>query len=130
LRVPASSIRVGCDLVELRRFERILSRNPPDFRAELFTAAEQQRSRSVAELARGFAVKEATLKALGTGMVSGIRATDVEVTLEGDECRIELHGVPAALARSLGATLSARAWIEAGHAAAVVELQLAGRTRP
>lgn len=130
MKAPASSLRVGCDLVELQRFECILTRNPPDFRAEIFTAAEQERGGSAAELACGFAVKEATLKALGTGMVSGIRATDVEVTLADGECRVELHGAPAALARALGATVTARAWVEAGHAAAVVELQLDGRRRP
>src|SRR5262245_35009507 len=69
VRAPASGTRVGCDLVELERFARVLARNPQEFRDELFTAAEQEAARTTEELARRFAVKEAALKALGIGLV-------------------------------------------------------------
>ena len=121
VRAPASGTRVGCDLVELQRFERVLARNPREFRDQIFTAAEQQAAASTEELARRFAVKEATLKALGIGLVAGIRPTDIEVTTGADgRCHVRFRGAPAALGR--GRRVHARAWIEAGRASAIVWL--------
>ena len=121
VRAPASGTRVGCDLVELQRFERVLVRNPWEFRDQIFTAAEQQAAPSTEELARRFAVKEATLKALGIGLVAGIQPTDIEVTAAADgRCHVRFRGVPAALGR--GRRVHARAWIEAGCASAIVWL--------
>jgi holo-[acyl-carrier protein] synthase len=121
MRAPTSRTSVGCDLVELERFERVLARNPREFRDQIFTAVEQQTAASTEELARRFAVKEATLKALGIGLVAGIRPTDIEVTAAADgRCHVRFHGAPAALAR--GRRVHARAWIEAGLASAVVWL--------
>lgn len=121
MRAPASGTRVGCDLVELERFERALARNPREFRDQIFTAAEQQAAASTGELARRFAVKEATLKALGIGLVAGIHPTDIEVTAgAGGRCHVRFRGVPAALAR--GRRVHARTWIEAGRASAIVWL--------
>jgi len=121
VRAPASGTRVGCDLVELERFERVLARNPREFRDQVFTAAEQATAGSTEELARWFAVKEAALKALGIGLVAGIHPTDVEVSAGDDgRCHVRFRGAPAALRR--GRRVHARAWIEAGLASAVVWL--------
>jgi holo-[acyl-carrier protein] synthase len=119
VRAPASGTRVGCDLVEVERFERVLARNPRGFRDQIFTAAEQQAATSTAELARRFAVKEATLKALGIGLVAGIHPTDIEVSARADgRCHVQFRGAPAALGR--GRRVHARAWVEAGRASAIV----------
>ena len=119
VRAPASDTRVGCDLVEVERFEKVLARNPSGFRDQIFTAAEQQAATSTEELARRFAVKEATLKALGIGLVAGIHPTDIEVSAGADgRCHVRFRGAPAALGR--GRRVHARAWIEAGCASAIV----------
>jgi holo-[acyl-carrier protein] synthase len=121
VRAPACGTRVGCDLVELERFGRVLARNPREFRDQIFTAAEQQAAASTQELARRFAVKEATLKALGIGLVAGMRPTDIEVTAGADgRCDVRFRGALAALGR--GRRVHARAWIEAGRVSAIVWL--------
>ena len=121
MTAPASAVRVGCDLVDLDRFERVLARNPREFLDRIFTAAEQEAAASTAELARRFAVKEAALKALGVGLVAGIEPTDVEVLAADDGgWRVRLHGALAALGR--GRHVHARAWIETGRAAAIVRI--------
>ena len=120
-RAPASLTRVGCDVVELGRLEQVLARNPRAFRGQIFTAAEEAAAGSIGALARRFAVKEATLKALGIGLVAGVHPTDIEVTARPDGgCDVRLAGAPALLGR--GRTIHARTWIEAGHAAAIVWL--------
>ena len=74
----------------------VLARNPPEFRDQIFTAAEQQAATSTEELARRFAVKEATLKALGIGLVAGIHPTDIEVSADADgRCDVRLGGATA-----------------------------------
>jgi holo-[acyl-carrier protein] synthase len=121
-------IRVGCDLVNLERFGRVLDRNGPGFGGTLFSAEERAGAPSTEALARRFAVKEATLKALGTGLIGGIALLDVQVGLgDGEECRVALSGAVRALADSMGATVTARSWIEAGCALAVVKLHSKSR---
>ena len=120
-RAAAPATRVGCDVVELGRLERVLARNPAAFRDQIFTAAEQAAAGSIDALARRFAVMEATLKALGIGLVAGIHPTDIEVVARADGgCDVRLAGAPALLGR--GRTVRARTWIEAGHASAIVWL--------
>jgi holo-[acyl-carrier protein] synthase len=78
-------VRAGVDLVEVERVARLVTRY--DQAAErLFTPAELEycRSRPLRcheHMAARFAVKEAVLKALGTGWSDGIRWTDVEVVV-------------------------------------------------
>jgi holo-[acyl-carrier protein] synthase len=128
VRAPASSTRVGCDVVEIGRLARVLARNPRAFRDRLFTAGEQAAADSIDALARRFAVKEATLKALGIGLVGGIQPTHIEVAARADgSCDVRLTGAPALLRR--GRTIHASTWIEAGHASAIVWLTRAERDR-
>src|SRR5262245_32995748 len=109
VRAPASHTRVGCDVVELQRLELVLARNPPELRDQLFTAADRQGAASTEELARRFAVKEATLKAVGIGLVGGIHLADIEVTAGADaRWHVRLHGALGLLAR--GCQIRARAW--------------------
>jgi holo-[acyl-carrier protein] synthase len=101
-------MRVGIDLVELARFSDFAQRNqqglPEVFTAGELAAAEGER-RSL-YLATRWALKEATLKALGTGWASGVKWTEVEalggifapeVKLSGDASRVAARqGITAA----------------------------------
>jgi len=70
---------IGIDVVELDRVTRVLRRHPERFLARIFTPAEIAFCRGrVPELAARFAAKEATMKALGTG-VRGVGWRDIEV---------------------------------------------------
>ncbi|MBT2501921.1 holo-ACP synthase [Curtobacterium sp. ISL-83] len=75
-------IGIGVDVVDLERFERVLTRTPA-MRARLFTEAEQQRDgepRPTASLAARFAAKEALIKAFGSS--AGLRWRDLEVVAD------------------------------------------------
>jgi holo-[acyl-carrier protein] synthase len=62
---------IGIDAVDIDRFRKLLARRP-NMRARLFTDAELQslagQSDDAASLAARFAVREATMKALGVGL--------------------------------------------------------------
>jgi holo-[acyl-carrier protein] synthase len=86
----------GIDVVEVSRFEAILTRYGQDAHDSYFTPAElariEQGPNSAQRLAGRFAAKEAVLKALGTGLVDGIALTDVEILSDADGApRVVLH---------------------------------------
>ncbi|GAB4371748.1 MAG: holo-[acyl-carrier-protein] synthase [Deltaproteobacteria bacterium] len=88
---------IGVDVVEVERIGRLLATYGERFTGRVFTAAETAyalRSAKPAErLAGRFAVKEAVLKAFGTGKSQGILWKDVE-TVRGPLGKPEvlLHG--------------------------------------
>jgi len=74
---------IGIDLVKVERIERAVGRWSGGFTARVFTEGEldyclRQKSPAV-HLAARFGVKEAVMKAFGTGWSGGVRWTDVEV---------------------------------------------------
>ncbi|MGF1547408.1 MAG: holo-ACP synthase [Thiotrichales bacterium] len=74
---------IGTDIVSVARIERIFRRHPQRF-AERVLAPEELEAMlgtndAVAFLAKRFAVKEATAKALGTGFRDGLRYSDITV---------------------------------------------------
>jgi len=74
-----TSLAVGVDMVEIDRIRGVLERHGDRFRARVFTAAELAVSRGRPhQLAARFAAKEATMKALGTG-IRGVGWRDIEV---------------------------------------------------
>jgi len=86
---------IGNDLVDCRRIEKTLKRFGSRFVDRVFTPQEQarmsQRSHQVAGYAKLFAMKEAILKALGTGLAKGIIWHDVEIFREFQKApRVEL----------------------------------------
>jgi len=123
---------LGIDVVEIARIQRILD-GPPGraerFLARCFTAAERAycqagRDRAARHAAR-FAAKEAASKALGAP--AGIAWTDVEVVRGAGAPRLELRGVAAERARSLGVSRALLSLThDGGVAAAVVALEGAG----
>lgn len=102
----APRLAIGVDLVEVERVRRLLEDNPAA-EAELFTPREigycAGRRNRYAHLAARFAAKEATLKALGTGLGPRLRWTDVEIRNEPlGRPRLHLHGAAADLAGAPG----------------------------
>ncbi len=99
------AVAVGIDIIEIARIQRTYDDFGERFLRRVFTERERERYRGrVNELAARFAAKEATSKALGTGIV-GIRWREMEVlpNRRGKPVLI-LHGQAAARARSLGLT--------------------------
>lgn len=78
-------IGIGTDLVAIKRIEDILYRMGSSFRNKIFTPREQEQantrpnSQQVAFYAKRFAAKEATAKALGTGIGSSAGWQDIEI---------------------------------------------------
>ena len=88
---------IGNDLVDCRRIEQTVNRFGSRFIDRVFTHQEQmrmnQRSHRIAGYAKLFAMKEAILKALGTGLANGILWHDIEIFREIKSApRAELSG--------------------------------------
>lgn len=96
-------VAVGVDIIEIARIERTLADFGERFLRRVYTERERERYRSrPSELAARFAAKEATSKALGTG-IRGIRWREMEVlsNRRGKPVLI-LHGGAAERAALLG----------------------------
>ena len=90
-------IGTGVDIVAVARIKRLLEKHSPRFEEKIFTADEILYCRSRAEpeihFAARFAVKEAVMKCLGTGMDQGIAFKDIEVANEETgKPAIKMHG--------------------------------------
>lgn len=74
---------LGIDLVHIERLERVLARHPERALERFFTTRERdsclERARPHECLAARLAVKEAFLKAIGTGLRDGIAWTEMDV---------------------------------------------------
>src|SRR5215211_1366059 len=101
----SGDVAVGTDIIEIARIERALTDFGERFLNRVYTERERDRYRHrVSELAARFAAKEATSKALGTG-IRGIRWREMEIlpNRRGKPVLI-LHGQAQARARTLGLT--------------------------
>jgi holo-[acyl-carrier protein] synthase len=98
-------VAVGVDIIEIARIQRSLDDFGERFLRRVYTEREVDRYRHrISELAARFAAKEATSKALGTG-IRGIRWREMEVlpNRRGKPVLI-LHGTAAERAQALGFT--------------------------
>lgn len=109
----------GIDMVDCRRMQEVIDRHGRRFLERVFTPAElaysQGKKRQVEHLSGRFAAKEAVLKLLGTGLVHGMKWTDVEVVNEpSGQPRVYLHGECQRLAqaKNLGEILISISHIE------------------
>lgn len=96
-------VAVGVDIIEIARIERTLADFGERFLRRVYTEEERSRYGSrPSELAARFAAKEATSKALGTG-IRGIRWREMEIlsNRRGKPVLI-LHGGAAERAATLG----------------------------
>lgn len=100
----------GIDLVEVARIAHLEEEHAERFIDRIFTPGEiryanERPKRRHEHLAGRFAVKEAVLKALGTGWSGGIKWTDVEVLSErSGKPSLRLGGVAARIAAERGAS--------------------------
>jgi holo-[acyl-carrier protein] synthase len=98
-----SSLCAGIDAIELVRVKKALERHPERFLKRVFTELEVAYCRGrLRELAVRFAAKEATMKALGTG-VRGVGWRDIEILADRrGKPLVYLHGRAAARAKAIG----------------------------
>jgi holo-[acyl-carrier protein] synthase len=99
------AVAVGVDIIEIARIERVLSLYGERFLRKVYTERERARyATRPQELAARFAAKEATSKALGTGII-GIRWKEMEImgNRRGKPV-LTLHGQAAQRAHTLGLT--------------------------
>jgi holo-[acyl-carrier protein] synthase len=77
-----SIVGIGIDLVKISRLEEVTERWGNRFLDRVFTTSERayclQRKRPHIHFSSRFAVKEAAMKALGTGLGDGIRWKEIE----------------------------------------------------
>ncbi len=100
-----TSLAVGVNLVEIGRVHKVLQRHRERFRSRVFTPAELRLCGDRAHLlAARFAAKEATMKALGTG-VRGVAWREIEVLPNRrGKPLLFLYGRAKERARALGLT--------------------------
>jgi holo-[acyl-carrier protein] synthase len=97
----------GVDVVDLAEFERLLVAPKGEYAKRCFTRNEIDKvgvgHRRTERLAARFAAKEAVLKALGTGWVTGISWKDIEVhSAPNGAPSIKVYGEVERLAREKG----------------------------
>ena len=104
---------IGVDIVDIARIQALLDRYGERFLRRVYTEAETAYAMSGANkaerLAGRFAVKEAMMKALGTGKSQGILWRDVE-TVRGrlGKPEVHLHGQAVKWAKLRGGGRGAR----------------------
>lgn len=126
-------VGIGVDIVDIERVNRLLERYKDRFVRRVFTDAEEQyanRSTRPAErLAGRFAVKEAVMKAIGTGKSQGILWRDVE-TVRGPlgKPKVILYGKAGKYMDMLDANVvHVSITHDGGKAVAFVIIERAGR---
>ena len=99
------NLSTGIDLIEIVRIERALEKYGERFLKRIYTEGEIIQARENApELAAQFAAKEATSKALGTG-IGPVSWTEMEtINLRSGKPEIRLHGKAAQIAALQGFT--------------------------
>jgi holo-[acyl-carrier protein] synthase len=99
-------IGIGLDATDIPRVANLLERYGDRFLRRVFTDGEisycTKRRDPVPHLAGRFAVKEAAMKALGTGQSQGVLWKDIEVVRQGGPPRLKLQGGAARRAESMG----------------------------
>ena len=96
-------VAVGIDVIEIARVQRVLDDFGDRFLRRVYTERERERyTGRISELAARFAAKEATSKALGTG-IRGIRWQEMEILANRrGKPILVLHGRAADRAAELG----------------------------
>jgi len=100
-------VGLGLDIAEIDRIEAAITRHGAPFLERLFTPAEiaycERFKNRYERYAGRFAVKEAAMKALGTGWSRGVRWRDIEVMREpSGKPGLRLEGAAREIADGLG----------------------------
>lgn len=101
------TLSIGLDIVEIDRIRAVHQRHGDRFVQRVYTPDEQERLARLRDpapyLAGRWAVKEAVLKVLGTGLTRGIRWRDINVIrLDSGAPSVSLGGKARERADSLG----------------------------
>lgn len=99
-------IGIGTDMTNIERIERTLARFGERFKNRVFTQVEldkaASRKNATATLAKRWAAKEATSKALGSGIAMGVSWKDISISnLDSGQPIITLSGWAKTRAESL-----------------------------
>lgn len=126
-------VGIGIDLVKVSRMEKIRERWQQAFLDRVFTVGEQgyclQYLKSYVHFAGRFAVKEALLKAIGTGLREGIRWTEIEtLNIDAGKPLIQLSGQARQSADHLGVNRILGS-ISHDHDYAIAQVILEGRQK-
>jgi len=126
---------IGVDIVDIERVKRLLDLYDIRFLSRVFTENESRYAmesvNSAERLAGRFAVKEAVLKALGTGKTGGILWQDIE-TMRGPSGKpvVRLHGQAVRWVKwKGGGPVHVSISHDAGKAIAFVIIESAGRVK-
>ena len=100
-------VGMGIDVAEVNRIRAVVQAQAERFLKRVYTPAEvaycEQFKNKYERYAGRFAVKEAAMKALGTGWSRGVRWVDVEVVRQrGGRPTLELKGEAKNIADRLG----------------------------
>ena len=100
-------VGMGIDIAEVPRIQAVIESQKERFLRRVFTLDEvaycEQFKNKYERYAGRFAVKEAAMKALGTGWSRGVRWVDLEVVRErGGKPTLVLKGVARKIADGLG----------------------------
>jgi len=100
-------VGLGLDIAEIDRIEAAITRHGAPFLERLFTPDEiaycERFKNRYERYAGRFAVKEAAMKALGTGWSRGVRWRDIEVTREpSGKPALRLQGAAREFADRMG----------------------------
>lgn len=127
---PSARLRVGLDVVDVRRVSESMERFGPRFAQRLFSDDEiayaaSGEGQAAERLAVRFAAKEAAIKAFDLAE-AGVSWRDIEVQkLPSGACRLALRGRAAAQAERLGVSEIALSLSHDGDFAAAVVTALA-----
>ena len=100
---------VGTDLIKVARIEQALEKHGDRFASRILTSDEIQLFNSAScgarYLAKRFALKEAIVKALGTGIAKGVGWQNINISNnEAGQPYAELNGMAKTVMESLGAS--------------------------
>ncbi len=100
-------VGLGIDVAEVKRIQRVLEAQGERFLRRVYTPDEaaycEQFKNKYERYAGRFAVKEAAMKALGTGWSRGVRWVDIEVVrVKGRRPTLALKGEAKKIADALG----------------------------
>jgi len=99
-------IAIGCDIVEHEISQKMGWESNPLIQSRIFSIKELRlysKRNQLKFLSGRFAVKEAILKCLSTGMEDGISLTDIEILqLKNGKPFVEMTGIPLRISNSLG----------------------------
>src|SRR6516225_4356264 len=100
-------VGMGIDVAEVPRIQAVIEAQKERFLRRVYTLDEvaycEQFKNKYERYAGRFAVKEAAMKALGTGWSRGVRWVDIEVSrLRGGRPTLELRGEARKIADRLG----------------------------